>query len=335
MKIYIKLLTIFITLLLIVSCTNNTKDEDLNVTGINHYNITFAPDLSNRTNMNIHPKPLQDQNIIEASLSLIDAVLRYGYRDTDQKDSYSMTFINQGLIHMYDIKPEKLFIDFGSFKRQLDRINYIKCRGNSSHCLADSKADFMGECNQIYSKAIENTSGADIWSFFEYRIDEHIVKNPEDTIIYSGHMYQNRYKNILILFTDGYIECGLTACAASGHSKNQSYDLGQSRIRDFRKAFKASGVKDIQEFYNKESYGIVPLSNKLLENLHVLVIELYDRSLSVSGNATVHPTDAEIMKLFWSDWLTKSNVKSFELHTCFDNKREARETIEQFISSRN
>jgi hypothetical protein len=76
---------------------------------------------------------------------------------------------------------------------------------------------------------------------------------------------------------------------------------------------------------------IRPVHNEALKNLEVLVMELYDRSLSKTGSATIQPTDMEIMKLFWTDWLRASKVKRFELHTIANSKAEAEKVVLNFL----
>jgi hypothetical protein len=58
---------------------------------------------------------------------------------------------------------------------------------------------------------------------------------------------------------------------------------------------------------------------------------MYDRSLSQGGNATVHPTDTEILKLFWSDWLEKSGVKRYELRPLMTTEAEVEQVVMGFM----
>lgn len=306
--------------------------EKAEATGIYHYNITIAPDLSNRVDMKIHPKPIEDSIIISSTLDLVQDILHAGHRDTDQKDSYTVSFINQGLIRMYDVNQDNLHIDFAGFKNQSARMDFIKGRNKYDGCgLKEVVGDFKIECDRMYSQAVQKPHGADLWSFLQHGIDETNVKKVESPFVYADQKFQNRYKNILILLTDGYIESGLSADAARGLSKNQSYDLGESRIKQFRNAYKASGMTDMKAFFKKYNYGIIPLTNKHIENLNILVLEMYDRSLTSSGNASVYPTDADVMELFWTDWLTNSKVNSFDLKRCFPDRRRAKRTIENFM----
>ena len=152
-----------------------------------------------------------------------------------------------------------------------------------------------------------------------------VIPNGEPTI-YNNKKYHNIYRNILILITDGYIEAGLYDCPI-----NSCRYLSQKRIDQFRSAFINSGQTDVKSFIKRNDFGITPSNNPHLENLELLVLELYDRSLTKGGNATVHPTDSEIIKTFWSDWLEKSKVKRFELVNMASSKNEMEKIILDFI----
>jgi hypothetical protein len=60
-------------------------------------------------------------------------------------------------------------------------------------------------------------------------------------------------------------------------------------------------------------------------------LELYDRSLTKAGAASIHPTDMEIIKLFWSDWLQRSGVRRFEFHPIAGSKDEVEKMILNFL----
>ena len=313
-------------------CVPDKSKTDSEVTPIYHYNVILAPDLSNRVNMGIHPKPVEDQQIISLVLSMSKEILNQGYRETDQKDSYSFAFINSGLIRIYHVDQEALNLDFSKFPNQNQRMDFIKGRKKyEGNGLKEAIEIFKSECFNVYSKAVSEPHGADIWSFMQNRLDETQIKEAEKAFKYSGKFYRNDFRNILILITDGYIESGLNANSGGKTTGNLSYSLPQSRIQSFRNAYLSSGANNMKSFFEENGYGIVPLTNKNLENLEVLVLELYDRSLTKSGNATIHPTDADIIKLFWTDWLTKSKVKRFELKSCFSSEKQAKQAIKEFL----
>lgn len=283
-----------------------------------HYNVVFAPDLSNRLNPSLYPKAVDDANIIEGVLNNIWEILRLK-RSEGQQDHYSVDFINKKLISLYNVNPESLEIDFQRFGKQNDRINYVKARGVPRTLKTDVSA-FMLEYRKLSSKAAKSNNGADIWSYFQSGIDERIVLPHQ----LKGKV-NHKFRNIMIMPTDGYIEAGIY---------NKGYDLSASKVSDFRKAFLKSKESSMEVFLSKNNrFKIAAAKNPYLRNLEIIVIEMYDRSLSRTGAATSHPTDMEIMKVIWSDWLRSSGVKRFELKSTASTKAEAVKYIMNFIET--
>lgn len=289
-----------------------------------HYNIVFAPDLSNRLNSKLYPRPLTDVEIFQTiTENLYPTILRYR-RSENQKDKLSIDFINKRLINQYNVNTEKLHIDFGQFKRQNDRIAYILGRNGVKKTLATDVQAMLSEYKRVNDIASVNNFGADIWTYLNEGVDEKLSLSAEAPIRFDGTTYINQYRNVLIIPTDGYIEAGIY---------NKGYDLSKVTIDKFRSAFKKSGESDITSFFNKhKEFRIKPVHNQYLKNVEILVLELYDRSLTRGGAATVHPTDMEIIKLLWSDWLNNSKVKRFELHPTMNTKDEASKVVLHFLN---
>ena len=320
-----------LSLLCLLGCSGGSKTK---VDGVKkviyHYNVMIVPDLSNRIIDDMYPKPVADQQIISSVLDLIYPEILTISRQENQQDIFRISFINEGVIKLYDLNMANLEIDFSKFKSQLNRIDYVIGKANPS---LDSDLElYKKELEKAYHKAEQATYGADIWSFFN-KVDEYFSKDIIRSFTYEGNEYLEKYKNIMILLTDGYLEAGIydqNGC----QSENTCYFMSGRTIKQFRDAFKKSGMDDMKAFFEKENYGIVPVKNEALKNLEVLLLEAYDRSLDTSGNATVFPSDYEIMKLFWEDWMMKSGVKSFEMHQTVSNKNEAIEKIKNFIKVR-
>lgn len=286
-----------------------------------HFNILFAPDMSNRVNPALYRRPLSDADILSIITNdLYPSILRYR-RVENQKDKLTVDFINKGLINQYAVNTDKLLIDFGRFPNQKERIDYIKDR--SPRTLKKDINEMTTEFSRINSLAIQNNVGADIWSYLNQGIDETKVLTAENAIRYGSDTYVNTYRNILILPTDGYIEAGIFG---------KGFDLSKNTVNHFRDAFLKSGEESMEQFLEKnKKFQIRPVSNEHLKNVEVLVMELYDRSLSNGGYATVHPTDMEIIKLLWTNWLQQSGVKRFELHPYVGSRDEAEKVILNFI----
>jgi hypothetical protein len=325
---------IIISLLLglaLAACSGKTEslnEEAAESISLTHYNIVFAPDLSNRVNTELHPRPLKDAQIVETVLDNIYPAILNNRRSDNQLDRFSVSLVNKKLVSEYGVKQSELQIDFGKFKNQKERIDYIK--GRSEQKLEADIREFAQEFTRVSDIAAENTFGADVWSYLNAGVDQLVVQEEKEPIIFNGTTYRNQFRNVLILLTDGYIEAGIydqRGCP----EPNQCYYLSGDRVKQFRQAFKQSGMQDMKAFFEQNNYGIIPVNNPYLKDVEVLVLEMYDRSLSQGGNATVHPTDTEILKLFWSDWLEKSGVQRYELRPLMTTEAEVEQVVMGFM----
>lgn len=308
----------------------NTESSGYKNYSITHFNITVAPDLSNRLNQKLYPKLVSDEAILDIILKNIYPTILNHQRSENQKDKFSVSFINNLLIAQYNITSDNLNIDFETFDTQRKRIDYIKNRLKTRTFSKDTSA-FKNELKKMYAAALDRPHGADIFTYLNSRVDDtQIALTDEPYTTFKNKSYANKYRNILILITDGYIEAGIYGQDACTNEK-VCYYLSKNRIDKFRIDFLKSGEADIETFFQKNDYGIMPLKNDHLKNVEILVLEMYDRSLTKDGNATVHPTDGEIMKLFWSDWLTKANVKRFKLVDIASSEYEMEKVILNFL----
>ncbi len=218
-----------------------SKGQEFNIL---HYNITIAPDLSNRMDHQLYPKPIEDQVIVNSILDNIYPSILTSKRSENQKDKISLSFINNMLISRYQVEGEKLRFDFGSFKNQKERIDYLKDRIPERYFSTDLK-NFKSAYGNLVQKALRDPHGADLWTYLNSRINDGVAVLPEEKPIqYNGSIYHNLYKNVLILITDGYIEAGLYG-ANDCPTENSCYYLSSSRIARFRSDFLNSGEKDM------------------------------------------------------------------------------------------
>lgn len=317
---YIKLM--FLWLLITSFCSSVFKESKLGGRGSNsqlttdHFNITICSDLSNRLNGNLYPKVVSDIDIVQVITECIYPKILNHKRSMNQLDQFRIGFINKRQINAYSASTRAMDIDFAKFKTQGARINYL--RNN----FKKDKDYFLREFKRIHDNAVKNPFGSDIWTYMQQGVDGFVVNKEVSVSKIGNTRFQNKYRNILILLTDGYIETVFN---------NKGYDLTGRKIKEFRKQFKRSDEKNIGNFYRKNPiYKMEPLTNPLLKDLEVLVLELYDRTDTNSG-ASEHPTDMEIMKLIWSDWLKESKVKRVELHSKFSNKSETEKVIMKFL----
>ncbi|TJZ62986.1 hypothetical protein FAZ15_01420 [Sphingobacterium olei] len=319
-------------------CASDPKTVD--PIDVIHYNITIAPDLSNRVNKKLYPKPVADSDIISGIVDhFYPGVVTYNLanhtaktRKTGQRDILRVDFINQKLIGQYGINVLDMQLDLKRFGiHQEDRIKYLTNQSNEN--LATDKTKFKEAYNKMSETAEMAPAGADIWSYFKDGIKHGLVdKSIDSVLLKNGHIKRDYTCNVLLLLTDGYIEAGLHG---KDHCRgNKCYFMSSKTVENFRKAFQQSKSKDMGAFFKENGYGIIPAENPLLKDLHVVVLEMYDRSKDHKGGATMHPSDWDILKLFWSDWLTQSGVKSFQLLPLATSKDEAHSNIRTFLESR-
>jgi hypothetical protein len=314
-----------------MSCGSDSASQEMLQSEVvhTHFNILLASDLSNRIDQNFYPRSLDDPKIVGSFLDLIHPTILTHKRSIQQKDKFQMIFTNPRLVHKFGNQLGNLKIDFEEFEyRQADRIAYIN--GEKSKSLEGDKASFLKTFDSIYDQATQDTHGADLWSFFQNGIlDIHIEEKLPDTKLSNGVSCKNEYKNVLILMTDGYLEAGMYG---KEHCQNgQCPFLDHNRIEEFRAAYKESGQSDMKAFIKSSDFGITPVNNPNLRELEVIVMEMYDRSLDQAGNATVHPTDYEILQVFWEDWLEESGVKRYSFRPCLSTKEEVDRVLEDFI----
>jgi hypothetical protein len=296
---------------------------------ITHYNVVILPDLSNRLTRSNH---LPDIGIVDTLVHNIYPTIARTGRFTNQRDQYRVVLSNSRLGNVYHADFSKMSIDLGAFEsRQRDRIDYLAGRNKVRNFSMDAAA-FVNEFTRIETLASRNAYGADIWSFLNAGIDQGLVVNPGTVFSSNNQQFQNIHRNILILFTDGYIEAGLSA--NQGCDGKQCRYLGEQLIKAFRKAFKSRKNKSesLQDFFVRNQYGITAINNPYLKNFEILLLEADDRSLTKTGNVTVIPTDFEIIKLFWEDWMRKSGVQHFEIYSLSRDAREAKSRIFSFMN---
>jgi len=322
MKKFIYILFTFLLLNILFSCSSGKKKK---IFDIEHFNISLVSDLSNRINNNKYPKSVDDTVLVNAIVDEIYPNILKTRVEVDQIDKINVRFTSRKIISYYNVNSANMSFDFNSFDNsQQKRISYILDRDGKNKFNQDKK-NFKSEFAKLIMNAREKSCGADIWSFFNNVVDKNFIINVNNK---SEKMVKHSYKNIIVLFTDGYIEAGLYG-DKNGY-ENKKYYLSSKSIHNFRKAFKKSGDSDIRAFFKEKKYGLIPLNNPLLENAEIMAVELYDRSLTASGNATVHPTDGEILDLFWSEWMKESKVKRFKVYKMVSSKEEFIKNFREF-----
>jgi hypothetical protein len=146
-----------------------------------------------------------------------------------------------------------------------------------------------------------------------------------------------RKMNEIILLTDGYLEA-----SEVNDSNKLSKDLSEAKIGAFREEFNKARIEspnlNLEEYFKRNGWGITPLSNKLLKNdVKILVMQLFDRG-ATNGKNINFPSDLEIIKLFWNDWMIKSGIKkeNFKLLSTYEvtNSNQIEKIYQDFLRLR-
>lgn len=297
-----KLLSTLLFSILLSTCAKDHQDEKApEQIEIKNLNVIIAPDLSNRIDPKIHPKPVNDTVIINGLYDAIEnRFLKIGGRSSLQKDTYILDFINRGALNSENINSEDFIIDFEKFgTKQLLRSDYIRSglKKDVSRCKSHVKL--------LYDTQIKNPSGSDIYSYLNSTVNNVLSNSSVEKFELSpGIEGVVSTENIIILFTDGYIENATT---------QKGYNLSKKTIDKIRVDFNKTKSDDLETFIkDNPSYLIKPLKNPSLAEVNLIVVEMVDRSTDKNGVSVLHPTDFEIMAAVWSQWLKQSNCHNFK-----------------------
>ncbi|MPS71838.1 MAG: hypothetical protein E2590_01660 [Chryseobacterium sp.] len=322
----LKIVFIIILNLLLTGCNGCTDpDKESKIIHekkqvyINDYNILLVPDLSNRINPDIHPKPVQDSLLINNILDHTSDILQLQNRTTNVLDVYKIDFINRGILNDNVVKAKELELNFRRFKGNL--------LGASEYKRNELKRDiniFKNNIKNIYSYAISNPSGSDIWNYFNETVIPNVLpENGEEADLTTADIKLiKKNKNVVVLFTDGYIE---------NINQKKGYTLDQKLINSIRSSYQQSKADNLEKFIlSHPEYHLKPTENNL-NSLNILIFEIIDRSLDSNGVAKYQPTDFQIIKILWTKWLNDSGCRNIEIHQAFNKKEEAYEKLSSFL----
>jgi hypothetical protein len=291
-----------------MSCVNDCAEDDLTKVRYNH-NVKIVQDLSNRITEDRNKTILSDLTIVEHFFKIIPSILFNETRSINQLDVYKIDFINKNHLVNYNINPEDLEINLSRFgKKQMDRIKYLGGFKAESEYKKD-ETKLLGQFQDLQLKLnTSNDFGSDIYSYLQNLNNLDLDFSKEKGSINGELNVEYRKMNEIVLLTDGYLE------ASSINDNNKmSKDLSEAKINHFRVEFNKAKIISpdltIEKYFKENGWGITPLTNKLLKNdVKILVMQLFDRG-ATNGKNMNFPSDLEIIKLFWANWLINSGIK--------------------------
>lgn len=260
-------LILVVSFLSFISCNKEQKIEDVNYKNLN---LTILIDLSDRISEVKNPGQIQkDLYIIN---SVLEAFKKYLYHKgvVQSDDKIKVIFYPVNNNSIYQDVADSLYIDFEQIE--------LKERKKT---FRDLNEIYNRNLTYIYSIASKSSSfpGSDLFNYFKHRITDDCIID------------DNRFINILVILTDGYI-----------YDQNVKYNIGNrfsylaplaNHIVQFRKK------KDWENVFQQQDYGLIKLDNDL-SRLNIIVAEL--------NPPKNHPEDFDILKKYWSKWLTEQNV---------------------------
>ncbi len=283
---------------------------------INNYNVLIVPDLSNRIDPNLHPKPVHDTILIDQIADSIRSLMNVNNRQMNQLDVYKFDFINKGILNSGAANLENMEINFNIFKNKVRDASEFK-----RNSLRPAISKLKKEVSKVYQYSLQHPAGSDVWSYFNETINGSLLYEPEK--IDEKEKIITGTKNLLVLFTDGYIE---------SVNNGPGYIFDQQSVEKIRKDFLNSKSADLEKFISSNpGYAIKKTTNNL-KDLHVLILEMVDRSLDKNGAATIQPTDFEIMKIVWTKWLKDSGASKVEIYPAFSKKTDAYYVLKKFMT---
>lgn len=233
----------------------------------------------------------------------------------NQLDVYKLDFINRGILNKNVVDPKDLEINFKKFENNLSASSEYKRKGLKSDVLK-----FKSGVSKIYNYSLKNSSGSDVWNYFNETIKSSIINNP-DKIDSIAKTIKNT-KNIVVLFTDGYIE---------STNNDLGYTFDQKLIKKIRTEFLNSKSTDLEKFISSKPEYLIKKTSNNLHDINILILEMVDRSLDKNGSTTIQPTDFEIMKIIWTKWLKDSGASQVEIYPAFSKETDSFEALEKFM----
>lgn len=327
----------FYVIVIFVSCSRSSGSNEAQKQPKINYgnNIVLLSDLSNRV---LHPKSIHDTTIIFSIIDKLKPLIEKSV-ELNIDDRFKFYSINQYCIDRIPQSEKNMnfHIDMSEFKKnELNISNYLygRVEKDFNYDISSIKSSIKYVYDFNYKSDI---LGADVWHYFNDQIGSSIIDTSSTITAFKNNNYLNKKRNKLILLTDGYIEAGRYAedkTMIDKNNPNKTKYLSSSLIKKFRDEFNNSSFKNIEDFFEEGKYGLIPFKNPLLSDVDILVLEIDDRTI-VNGLTTVFPTDSEIIKLFWSKWISESGLDTsrFQIHNRFHNTRELESIVSNFLDN--
>ncbi len=273
---------------------NEKKESENHVekpVGNNNLNISFLLDLSDRINPQKYPNPTMDY--YKRDVQYIKSVAEAFDHHLRTKKVRQMN----DKIQLY-FDPEPLNQEINTISTSL---KFNVNRDNVSTQLLEKILEaYSTKPPDIYNLAIKDDKyvGSDTWRFFKSKVTDYCI--------------EEGYRNVLVILTDGYVYHKNTKIREG----NLTTYLTPQDIRNF-KLTSSNWRSKLKE----DNFGFIPATDDL-SNLEVLVLGI--------NPDKKNPYEEDIIKTYWSNWLTTMKVKRFEIKNA-DLPSDMDKLIKSFI----
>jgi hypothetical protein len=250
---------------------NSTPEKQLN--------ISILLDLSDRINPVKHPATPEH---FERDIEVIKTVTEYFKKNMEKLTAWKA----KGKIRIFfSPPPSNLEINNIAGKLNIDCAT-LDNQGRK-HIYDTITGLFAQNLSEIYQLAIRTSAwdGSDIWRFFKDDVKDYCME--KDT----------NYRNILIIFTDGYV---YHKQSVSNNANRYSYLL-EKNIQQFR------NQPDWKNRINNNNFGLITERNDL-NDLEVLVLE-------ISAENNKNKIDEDILKYVIGKWFAEMNISHYEIYS--------------------
>ena len=280
-------------------CESNEKrcNKCCSEEGEKQLNISILLDLSDRINPQKYPAtPEHFQRDIEN----IKTITEFFKSDMERLGAYKA----KGKIRVFFLPhPDDSEINSIAGKLKID-CSKMDNRGRKE--VHDSITElFAQNLGEIYRQTIAQTidwPGSDIWRFFKDDVKDFCIEK------------DSTYRNILIVFTDGY----LYHKQSVQNNKNRFSYLLDRNLKPYRKS-------DWKQPVEQNDFGIMTERNDL-NNLEVLVLE-------VSAENSTNKIDEDIISFVLKKWFEEMNVSRYEVYRS-DLPANTKTRIENFLTQK-
>lgn len=282
---------------LLIACSNgnknNTDSAETEDAQEKQLNISILLDLSDRISPEKFPAIPEH---LDRDLENIKTITEFFKSDMERLGAYKA----KGKIRVF-FSPPPVNPEINSIAGKLS-INCSKMDSRGRKEVFDSITSIFSQyLEKIYSQTIltSDWGGSDIWRFFKDDIKDFCIeKNPN-------------FRNVLIVFTDGYI---YHRQSIYNRENRFSYVL-DSNLRSYRRS-------NWRQIIEQNDFGIMTERDDL-NDLEVLVLEL-------SAENPNNKIDEDIISFVWKKWLAEMNVSRYEVYRS-DLPENTKSRIENFL----